>query len=386
MRRYCTRYIDVGKRTEATIQSQLQGPPVYGTIVLFVTYSESIKKTYEISAALLGQKGTGIFSTHLHGSSSIMASSVNTMEDHINYVISDFTLSTGVQLVVLILSGLSMAMAVGFSVWTFVNRKGRVVTASQPFFLYMICLGVFVLSLASAPLAIKESSNIDDFMHEIACNAKVWLYAIGYSVFLSALEAKLDRINRIMRSSSRCVRIKVTVCDTVTHMIALVGCKCFQLIPSWKDELMDRSAVVQLSTMCYLLEICFSHFTPSICSVNSFILILMMVISPIKYEPIDKIEFDGETIELRGTCIYGDSIGFLVALVVIFLLAMGGMAFQAYNARKLSTEYSESKFIFIILVTCDVIVILGAPVLYLAREHIFVNIRVYVESAMNFTL
>lgn len=52
-----------------------------------------------------------------------MASSVDTMDDHISRVISDFTLSTGVQLVVLILSRLSMAIAVGFGVWKSVNRK-----------------------------------------------------------------------------------------------------------------------------------------------------------------------------------------------------------------------------------------------------------------------
>lgn len=52
-----------------------------------------------------------------------------------------------------------------------------------------------MLSLASTPLAIKASPNIDDSMHEIACNAKVWLYAIGCSVILSALEAKLVPFN-----------------------------------------------------------------------------------------------------------------------------------------------------------------------------------------------
>lgn len=47
--------------------------------------------------------------------------------------------------------------------------------------------------------------------------------------------------------------------------------------------------------------------------------------------------------------------------------------------RRSTLEANLSSFI---LVTADVILILGVPVLSLAREHIFVNIRVYVASAM----
>jgi len=138
---------------------------------------------------------------------------------------SDFTLNTGVQVVVLILCGLPITLAIGFACWTFMNRRTKVVRASQPFFLYMICFGVFLLSSATIPLAITNSTSEE--MQTIICNARIWLYAIGCSVILSALEAKLDRINKIMHSSKRCVRIKVTVRDTLKHMVVLnmLGCQ-----------------------------------------------------------------------------------------------------------------------------------------------------------------
>ena len=128
---------------------------------------------------------------------------------------SDFTLHFGVEVVVLMLAGLSMIMSIGFATWTFINRRTRVVRASQPFFLYMICLGVFILSTATIPSTIREDKN--EGMHSIECNLRIWLYVIGSSIILSALEAKLARINRIMKASQGFRRIKVTVCDTVSN-------------------------------------------------------------------------------------------------------------------------------------------------------------------------
>jgi hypothetical protein len=117
--------------------------------------------------------------------------------------------------VVLMLAGLSMIMSIGFATWAFINRRTRVVRASQPFFLYMICLGVFILSTATIPFTIREDKNEE--MHSNECNFRIWLYVVGSSIVLSALEAKLARINRVMKSSQGFRRIKVTVCDTVSN-------------------------------------------------------------------------------------------------------------------------------------------------------------------------
>jgi hypothetical protein len=132
---------------------------------------------------------------------------------------SDFTLHVGVEVVVLMLTGLSMIMSIGFATWTFINRRtSRVVMASQPFFLYMICLGVFILSTATISFsAIREERYENEEMHSLECNFRIWLYVIGSSIVLSALEAKLARINKIVRSSQRFIRIKVTVWDTVSN-------------------------------------------------------------------------------------------------------------------------------------------------------------------------
>ena len=120
-------------------------------------------------------------------------------------------------------------------------------------------------------------------------------------------------------------------------------------------------------------------------SVNVFLLVLMVIFSPIQYVPADVVindTIDGEIIILQGTCDYGGSIGFLIPLIVIFAITSFLMMFQSYNARNLSTDLSESKFIFIILVSFDIVGLLGVPVIVLARKPVYVNIRIYVAAAM----
>jgi TRAP-type mannitol/chloroaromatic compound transport system permease small subunit len=112
----------------------------------------------------------------------------------------------------------------------------------------------------------------------------------------------------------------------------------------------------------------------------------MVIFSPIQYVPADVVindTIDGEIIILRGTCDYGGSIDFLIPLIVVFAITMFLMMFQSYNARNLSTDLSGSKFIFIILVSFDLVFPLGVPVIVLARKTVHVNIRVYVAAAMN---
>jgi TRAP-type mannitol/chloroaromatic compound transport system permease small subunit len=112
----------------------------------------------------------------------------------------------------------------------------------------------------------------------------------------------------------------------------------------------------------------------------------MAIFSPIEYVPADGVINDtinGETIIPSGTCDYGGSIDFLIPLIVLFSITMFLMMFQSYNARNLSTDLSESKFIFIILVSFDLVFLLGVPVIILARKPLYVNIQVYVAAAMN---
>jgi hypothetical protein len=61
----------------------------------------------------------------------------------------------------------------------------------------------------------------------------VWLVSLGWGICLSAIQAKLHRINKIMESAQRFKRVHITVCDTLTPVACLVGCKFFFVVLFW---------------------------------------------------------------------------------------------------------------------------------------------------------
>lgn len=117
-----------------------------------------------------------------------------------------------------------IALALGFMSWTHVNRKSRVVLASQPFFLDIICIGVFILGCTLVPMVIDH--RIADIKAcSRACTAVPWLATLGYSMTVCALFTKTHRVNIILNTANKLKRIKVTIWDVAKPMLALVSGK-----------------------------------------------------------------------------------------------------------------------------------------------------------------
>lgn len=116
---------------------------------------------------------------------------------------------------------IAICSAIGFAIWTWMNRNTRVVKASQPFFLYVICFGVVILASKVIPSTMDQKMASKSALDK-GCNGVVWLFCLGVSLILSALWAKTFRINRIMRSAKQFQRIKVTVIDTLKPMALLL--------------------------------------------------------------------------------------------------------------------------------------------------------------------
>lgn len=102
----------------------------------------------------------------------------------------------------IILFSLQLALTLACAAWTVYYRERRVVKASQPLFLCLVCFGTFVLSLSIIPLGIqgKYRSVKDNTTGELtdeenpevagvdaACMALPWLFSIGFSIVFSAL-------------------------------------------------------------------------------------------------------------------------------------------------------------------------------------------------------
>jgi len=104
--------------------------------------------------------------------------------------------------------------SIGFACWVAYNRTIRVVKASQPIFLIIICTGTLLMGGGIYPLGIDdEIASIQGC--NIACMASPWLFGLGFSCSFSALFAKTLRVNKLFGAANSFQRIKVTVKDVM---------------------------------------------------------------------------------------------------------------------------------------------------------------------------
>lgn len=92
------------------------------------------------------------------------------------------------------------------------HQQQHVVKALQPIFLLCICCGVLIMGSSMVPLSIDDEIASKRGC-DISCMALPWLISLGFSVAISALFAKLWRINMIISASSSCRRVQVRVQD-----------------------------------------------------------------------------------------------------------------------------------------------------------------------------
>lgn len=139
------------------------------------------------------------------------------------YENDEFVQGTITLVVASLLCAIPIILALGCAIWTRLNRKKRIVRASQPFFLYFISAGTIVFALSLVPQMFDLTRTSKRGM-AIACNAGMWLFLIGISIVLSAFFAKTHRIVQIMKASERCKRVTITIKDAVVPMAIVLTC------------------------------------------------------------------------------------------------------------------------------------------------------------------
>lgn len=206
-----------------------------------------------------------------------------------------------------VLVGIGLSLALAAALWTFTMRKHKVLRASQPEFLYLLCFGSCLLTCAIIPLSFDESTSSTQFLNG-ACIAVPWLFAAGYIVVYSALFMKLWRVDRVLAFARRRVEIK--------HV-------------AWPFVLLLLSGVAVLTAWT--------------------------AIDPLQWE---RKELDSETGESIGRCNSHDMAGFLVPLVIVMLVPAGLTLFMSWKTRDVDKTYSEAFWImFMVIVQLEVIVI-----------------------------
>ncbi|KAG7337623.1 7 transmembrane sweet-taste receptor of 3 GCPR [Nitzschia inconspicua] len=244
---------------------------------------------------------------------------------------------TGTRVIVLLFCAISIVSAIYCAVWTWYNRNKRIVRASQPFFLCLLCSGTIVLASTIIPMSFDGGNLSMDGLNR-SCTAQVWFLMLGATMIFSTLFSKTHRVNKIMKNARHFKRIKVTIRDTLKPMSVVV-------------------------------------------SLNVAILLFMTIFDPVKYKvhPLRIDRYERE-IETYGTCYFAGSLAFIIPAAIINVFVIGAALLQAWFARNLSTEFQESGCIFRAIRLIIFIICIGVPVIFLARTN--PDARIFIASAI----
>jgi len=228
----------------------------------------------------------------------------------------DLYIGTGFRILGWTMGGVACLMALGFSIWVYDNLENRVVQASQPLFLWLICAGAFIMASCIFPFGI-EDDIVSYSDASIACMSSMWQYGLGFVMMVSALYSKIWRINRIFRFQHKIQRIRIEQ----KHILLPFG---------------------------FLF------------SINFLVLLIWTISDP--YEWIREEATPGFT---NGFCYSENYWYFLAMLVFANLLVACYTLIQAFECRKLSTEYEESFWICLSLACVVQVWLIGLPILQL---------------------
>ncbi|CAB9526106.1 Gamma-aminobutyric acid (GABA) B receptor [Seminavis robusta] len=226
------------------------------------------------------------------------------------------------------LAGLVMLLSVACGLWTILYRKRYVVRAAQPFFLIAICIGTFVLSFTVVLLSFQEDMSQQTL--DAGCLMIPWTLCIGYTVTIASLYSKADRINKVMNSGARRGRRQ--------------GFRRVRIKPS--DVLWPAFVLLHMD-LGFLVSWTFSPFRMAWHRVY-----------------IDNYDSLGRQIESYGACRPDDGsqwyLLFAIPLYLTKLLVLARATLASYHGRDLPTEFSETKYLIVALVSLCETVVLGA--------------------------
>jgi competence protein ComGC len=238
------------------------------------------------------------------------------------------------------IASLTMVLAVVFAFWSYKNRLSPVVRSSQPLFLVLICLGVFILSSSIFPMAIDDGFASEEACDK-ACMSIPWLISMGWSILFAALYAKLRRVNLVIRNALAFRSIKVSEKDVMLPFAVLFTCN----------------------------------------------LVLMTVWTVV--DPLIWIRIQTSPTDSYGACRVEDtnSAAWKVTVSVVAVLngvALIGANVEAYKARNVDTEFGESNYIGLIMGSYLQVVAVGLPLFFLVNDN--PTARFFLSSSMVFLM
>jgi len=240
-------------------------------------------------------------------------------------------LGSGVRITGLALMTVSLICSVAFTLMVYVYREKALIKSNQPFFLYVLLMGTFVMAFSILFLSFDESTlgvkaeevqaaEEPGFL-DVACTVFPWFLCVGYVLIYSALFMKLWRINRVLSG----IRSKVEVKQVVWPAVTLLG-------------------------------------------ITAIILAVWTGVDPFEWErfPVDENEPLGES---YGQCTSSHSLLFVIILALVMLAATILAGFMAFKTKDVDSKFSESSWIFTTIVIQFQVLVVGIPVLVIVQKQ-----------------
>jgi hypothetical protein len=159
-----------------------------------------------------------------------------------------------------------------------------------------------------------------------------------------------------MDNAKRYKRIKVTLQSTLIPVALFLSGTSYD-VRFWYNV----SAQITRSHLVHRLPL------PT---VNVVLLVLMTVFSPPYYDIfVVQVDRFDQPIETYGICVWRDSVGFLLSLVVLNIGIVFGALYEAWKSRFLTTEFAESQHIGRAVIGTLIVVGIGGPILVIARDN-----------------
>ena len=231
------------------------------------------------------------------------------------------------------------SLCIATVLWTFVRRQDKVVTASQPFFLYLVSGGTAIFGSAILPLTFDDEHHSQATMDR-ACMTTPWLLSLGFTLTFAALFSKTWRINQIFRNAQKFRRVVVTTKDVLLPLVILLVLNVAVLI-TWTIQaplVYVRKAHEGTDPWNRVIS------TYGTCQVE-------------------------EDHSSDGSLLQNDVLAYLILLAAINFGCLLMANYQAYAARSVQTEYSESKYIAFIMASNLQVAVVGVPVVFLVKDE-----------------
>ena len=221
----------------------------------------------------------------------------------------------------LALAALVSMSSIYFMAFAYRKRNETIVKTMQPVFLVAICGGVFVMGLSIVPLSLDDGL-VSEQGADRACMSVLWLFSMGFTIAQSALFSKLWRINKLF-DVRRMHRMQIFEKD-----VAWPGLVLFVL--------------------------------------NFTLLLIYTLVDPLRYE---RETVSGEDWNSYGHCTNGTAGRVLFALnLTVNLSALSIACYQAFKARNISDEFSESKSVAFALFSWLELMLVALPAVFLIDD------------------